>query len=154
MANSRSLGPLIDATGSRRRVQALVASGWPIARLATHLGRNRSNLWTSLAGDQIRASTAHAIRDLYDHLWRTNPAEHGVWPRDIDRARQHARSHGWATVGCWDEGAIDDPTAIPDWTGHCGTPRGYWAHYAHQLRPVCQPCKDARLNQVMQQTAA
>ena len=47
-------------------------------------------------------------------------------------------------MGAWDDDTIDDPAAFPDWTGKCGTPDGYDAHYKMKILPSCQPCRDAR----------
>ncbi|MCZ0974983.1 hypothetical protein O1L55_34520 [Streptomyces albulus] len=37
---------------------------------------------------------------------------------------------------------LDDPAAIPEWTGCCGTDRGYHLHRAEHL-PMCSPCQGA-----------
>lgn len=56
------------------------------------------------------------------------------------KARRRAESQGWAPPGAWDD--IDDPAAMPDWTGHCGTDRGWWTHSVNNI-PVCLPCNAA-----------
>lgn len=134
----------VDATGTRRRLQALVAGGWPQARLAVRLGLTPSNFGATLQRERVLASTARAVHALYDELWRADPREHGVDNQAYSRARNHARSRQWAPAGAWDDDTIDDPAAFPEWTGLCGTPDGYAAHRRHRILPACQPCKDAR----------
>jgi hypothetical protein len=133
----------VDATGTRRRLQALVAAGWPQARLAARLGMLPSNFGVTLSSGQVLTSTARAVRALYDELWRQDPREHGVGARAYSRARNQAAARQWAPVGAWDDDQIDDPAGFPDWTGHCGTPMGDNAHRRTGVMPVCQPCRDA-----------
>lgn len=145
---------LIDGTGTRRRLRALVAAGWPQARLAGQLGLNPSNFGTTLHGErQVRVGTARATVALYDQLWRADPRERGVDNQAYSRARNHAASCQWAPVGAWDDDTIDDPAAFPDWTGRCGTPDGYRAHYRIRI-PVCPACRQARTHRVQIQAAA
>jgi hypothetical protein len=131
------------ATGTRRRLQALVAAGWPQSHLAARLGMNSSNFGNTLRWPRVLVSTDRAARALYDELWNADPCEHGVLLSSYTRARVHAAQRGWAPVGAWDEGSIDDPDAFPDWTGSCGTAKGARAHYHHGILPVCAPCRNA-----------
>jgi hypothetical protein len=134
----------VDATGTRRRLQALVAAGWPQCRLGERLGVTPGNFWKLMQQSQVTAGRLRAVRALYDELWRADPAEHGIDAQAISRARNHARVNTWAPVGAWDEDTIDDPAACPDWTGCCGTVTGYNAHYTNRLLPVCDRCRDAK----------
>ncbi|MFM9373305.1 hypothetical protein [Streptomyces sp. Da 82-17] len=113
---------LVDATGTSRRLRALVAAGWPQAQLAARLGVQAGNFGKSLRSEQVLAATERAVRKLYDELWRADPREHGVTEQAYRRARNHARSHGWAPVGAWDDDTIDDPASEP-WTESPGTGR-------------------------------
>ncbi|MEV6833552.1 hypothetical protein AB0N17_03315 [Streptomyces sp. NPDC051133] len=133
---------LISPIGTRRRVQALVAAGWPQQYLAVYLGLSPSNFGAMLDREHVLVRRALAVRAMYDALWKTDPANHGATAAGITRARKHAAEHRWAPVGAWDDDRLDDPEAFPDWTGHCGTPAGYAEHRRQKL-PLCQPCKDA-----------
>lgn len=141
-------GAQVNSLGSQRRLQALVARGWPRARLTVFLGMERSARCFNLtvAGDKylVLASTAVAVRELYDRLWNQDPREHGVIPHSYARAVNFARSQGWASPGCWDDDTIDDPLAFPEWTGRCGTRAGYDLHYRDRILPACPPCREAR----------
>jgi hypothetical protein len=142
----------IDGTGTRRRLQALIAAGWPQSELARRLGVNKSNFARTIASDLVHAGTLRAAIRLYDQLWRLDPTEHGVPPRWVDAARQKALENAWAPVGAWDDDRIDDPDAWPDWTGRCGTPRGRAIHYRIRI-PVCPPCRQAAQPAAVQQAA-
>lgn len=109
----------ISATGTHRRLQALVAGGWPQHHLAVALGMTDGNFSTLLTRSQVIVRTARAVRDLYDQRWRLDPRQHGVDNQAYARAKNHAGKSDWAPVGAWDDDTIDDPAARPDTgTGH------------------------------------
>lgn len=133
----------IDSTGTHRRLQALLAAGWPKAQLAKRLDMLPTNFGDVLTREQVTVGTARKARSVYDQLWRADPREHGVDNQAYSRARNQATANNWAPVGAWDDDTIDDPAAFPDWTGRCGTPEGYADHYRIGI-PTCPPCKEAR----------
>lgn len=104
---------LIDGTGTRRRLQALVAAGWSQSKIAARMGMTGANLNRVFnRSDLVHASTARAVRDLYDELWDTPPPEREH--RDkiaASRARSLARRRGWMPALAWDDDSIDDPGA-------------------------------------------
>lgn len=105
---------VIDATGTRRRIQALVARGWSIPAVGRELGVNASNMHALLHRSQVIAATAAAVRDLYDRMWDAAPREDTWHARSAaTRARLYAARHGWAPPMAWDDDAIDDPDASP-----------------------------------------
>jgi len=104
----------ISAIGSQRRLQALVAAGWPQHHLAAALGWTDGNFGALLKREQVIVRTARAVRDLYDERWNADPRLYGVSRHSYTRALQHAAKNGWAPVGAWDDDTIDDPSAIPD----------------------------------------
>lgn len=133
---------LMSPVGTRRRVQALVAVGWPQHYLAEHLGMRPGNFWQILDRDHVLVRRVREVMAMYDALWRADPAHHGATAAGITRARRYAAERRWAPVGAWDDDTIDDPEAFPDWTGQCGTYEGYIAHRALPVS-ACQPCRDA-----------
>lgn len=111
-------GALIDATGSRRRVQALVALGWSQSKIAERIGMLRSNF--RLADpSQTTITVAHdrALRSLYDELSMKLPPE-GEWRDKIaaSRARRYAKERGWLPPLAWDDELIDDPSHEPQFS--------------------------------------
>jgi predicted transcriptional regulator len=107
-------GALTDSTGSRRRLQALVATGWSQARLARELGLTAANFGAMMRCDHVTAGTARAVSDLYDQLWDQPPPEHDQRTRiAASRARRYAAERGWAPPLAWDDDLIDNPAAGP-----------------------------------------
>lgn len=133
---------LISPLGTLRRVHALVAVGWPQRHLAAHLGMRPTNFGAMLACDHVLVRRALEVRAMYEALWRADPAEHGATKGGIERAKRYAAERRWAPVGAWDDEAIDDPAGFPDWTGHCGSHRGYDIHRSLGI-PICDPCREA-----------
>lgn len=107
---------LIDGTGTRRRLQALVAVGWPQIELArlTGLDKLTINEQVHALVTTAYAATARTVRDLYDQLWNVDPASRGVARRWIDQARALAAANGWVPPAAWDDDYIDSPAAVPD----------------------------------------
>lgn len=108
-------GRNIDSTGTKRRIQALVAIGWSLARIGQHIGISPTNMSTFMQADQCSVAKAKAVRELYDQLW--NKPQVGTDQRSrisANRARNYANARGWAPPLAWDDDAIDDPAAAPD----------------------------------------
>lgn len=105
----------ISSTGTVRRLQALVAAGWPLKEIAAHAGVNHSNMSRLLRNDFILASTAKTIADTYNALAHQSPERHGVDKTQAKRARNWAASQGWAKVTYWADrmDVIDDPDFQP-----------------------------------------
>jgi hypothetical protein len=134
---------LMGPVGTRRRCHALVARGWPQQHLANHVGMTLANFGRMLSRPNVLVGRHLQVLAMYDALWNTDPAAAGATPVGISRARAYAVARGWAPPGGWDDDTIDDPTAVPDWTGVCGTPAGPSAHSRLGV-PVCDPCRHAR----------
>ena len=113
-------GALVDATGTHRRLQALNVNGWSTNDLGHELGCTGANIATIMRDPaKVTATTALAVRDLYDRLWDAPPpARTGKALGARVRMTRAARARGWAPPLAWDEDTIDDPTAHP----HTATP--------------------------------
>jgi len=104
----------VDATGTRRRLQALVAIGWPPDTLAHRLGRTPADLRRTLTCPTITERTARHIHDLYDRLWDAQPPRATPTQRQAaESALAHAANHRLAPPLAWDD--IDT-----DRRPHCG----------------------------------
>ena len=132
----------VDATGTHRRLQALMANGWPQLRLGPHVRLHPVYVNAVLKQSTVFGTTAANVAAAYDRLWNQDPRQHGVCTGTWKKVRNLARANGWAPPGAWDEDTIDDPAAGPDWTGHCGTDRGWWLHHLEDL-PTCPRCEAA-----------
>ncbi|MEU3529183.1 hypothetical protein AB0E62_35935 [Streptomyces sp. NPDC038707] len=136
-------GANIDATGTRRRLQALAKMGWSSKAIHQRIDCSSVQTLERLRyRTKVTAKLARAIRDVYNDLSAKAAEEHGVHPSIASRSRTYATRYGWAGPEAWDPDTIDDPDAKPDWTGHCGTDRGWWLHRLEGI-PVCQPCEAA-----------
>lgn len=97
----------IDATGTARRLRALVAIGWTFDDLAHQLGyASKGSLRNITARRYVSPATEKRVRALYDRLSMT----HGP----SSRSRAIARGRGWAPPLAWDDDSIDDPAAEPN----------------------------------------
>ncbi|WP_280496256.1 helix-turn-helix domain-containing protein [Nocardia asiatica] len=131
----------VPITGARRRVQALVAFGYPQSHLARELGIDPSHatfaalvqrrLPVDHTGQTISAERERAIKALFDRLQLT--------PGPSQRARDYGRKRRWPLPFEWDETALDDPHGRPQ--------RGRWTPPKRTER------RDARREQVAVLTA-
>lgn len=112
----------IDATGTRRRLQALTAIGWPLPLLAAELCRTETSVLRTMGRRNVTQRTARNVRNLYDRRWDTRPPEPTTEQRAAaEQARSHARRHGWPVPLDWDDidndpdnAAYPEPGADPD----------------------------------------
>ena len=107
---SRAPCSRVDATGTHRRLQALIAIGWPAELLAAQLGRRPNSLWRSMTGESVTARTAQDVAALYEQLCNSRPPRMTSEQRvAADAAQAHAAARGWLAPLAWDD--IDtDPT--------------------------------------------
>ena len=106
-------GALVDATGTRRRIQALAAVGFTFTSLAPHLGTNRLYVGDIATADKVMARTARKAAEVYDRLWDADPQRHGATAVGVSRAKRLAAREGWPPPLAWDDETIDDPAAVP-----------------------------------------
>jgi hypothetical protein len=108
---------LVDGTGTHRRLQALVAAGWPAAQLGNHPGvahrQQMTYLLHGLGTGRVELHTALRIRDLFHGLDGRRPEDNGIAPHIAQRARQLAGRRGWHPAIVWDD--IDDPFEKPNY---------------------------------------
>ncbi|MEV5652923.1 hypothetical protein AB0L57_32130 [Nocardia sp. NPDC052254] len=105
---------LVPATGSIRRIQALVAFGYPQSQLAQELGIEPTNLraltgrnpGSHNTGEFVQARRHRAVAELFDRLQMV--------PGPSKRAQNLGRRMGWALPFEWDEDRIDVPAAQPE----------------------------------------
>ena len=103
----------VDATGTIRRLRALVAVGYSQKDLAAHLGMHVGNFSTLIrqGRPRVSAKTFSATCILFRELW-----SHPVNGKPGDRSRAIARSQGWVGPLAWDD--IDDPDEVSNITGN------------------------------------
>lgn len=130
--------------GVVRRLQALMAIGFPLPFLEAQTGRDRRSINAAMLRPpgRVYAAFAEAVIKTYDTYSDANPADFGVTSRATSYALTVARKRQWAVPHCWDEDTIDDPGALPEWTGVCGTEYGVTVHKREGI-PLCEPCRAA-----------
>ncbi len=134
---------VIDATGTRRRMQALAVAGWPSKAIHRRIRvGNPQTIEKLKARTKVTARIARTIRDFYDEVSAKTAEDYGVEPWVAGRTRAWAAKRQWAGPEAWDPDTIDDPQAHPESTGRCGTDRGWWTHTIDGI-PVCQRCEAA-----------
>lgn len=102
---------IVDATGTQRRLHALVAAGWPMAQLARRLGMLPSNFGGVMGKrSNVTAATARAVVALYDELWDQEPTTSAA---SRSRAINYARARQWPPPAAWDDDTLDDPAVLP-----------------------------------------
>lgn len=104
-------GQRVDATGTRRRLQALTTLGWTAQQLADQAGLDRQVIDAAITGRRhlVIHGNAATITALYDRLWNT-PAPPSI---GASRAIARAAKNGWLAPLAWDDDAIDDPSHTP-----------------------------------------
>lgn len=102
----------LDATGTRRRLQALKTLGYSNSQLATEIGCTRSLPDKVLYRNQphVTVRFAAAVLVAYDRLW-DKPATGPQAPR----LRVLAAQRGYVPPLWWDDDLIDDPNATTDY---------------------------------------
>jgi hypothetical protein len=93
----------VAATGTRRRLQALIAVGWPHDELAARLGRSSAGLRRSMLSDSVTAQTAQDVSALYEQLWNLRLPQSTEDQRAADAARAFAADRGWLPPLAWDD---------------------------------------------------
>jgi len=96
----------VDATGTRRRIEALQRIGWSGAEIGRRTGVTTQAINGLKRAPKVTAGKARQIAALYDELCMRDGGD--------KKARTWAIRGGYAPPLAWDEGAIDDPAATPN----------------------------------------
>lgn len=126
----------VPAYGTRRRLQALYCIGHGPAAIAAATGLTLTGIQHIVYRNApvVTAATYTSVKAAYRQL--------AGKPGASIKARSSGRRNDWAPAPTWDDDTIDNPDTIPEWTGHCGTDRGWWTHRLERI-PVCQACDAA-----------
>jgi hypothetical protein len=107
----------IDATGSRRRIQALVALGFSYRMLAEYTGHHPSYFKDLTEAKRISHQRAAKIFELYERLWNKIPLpDTTAEKKSVALAKSAALKKGWLPPMAWDDGGIDNPDYDPNAT--------------------------------------
>lgn len=148
----------VTTIGLTRRLQALAVAGFTSAVVEAEVGCGQTTIQALRQGNRNRRNRSKwgpEIVRAYRTLDGKNPADFGIARRVAHHQRMRCLRMGWAPAGCWDPDTIDEPSAIAEWTGACGTQLGYTRHREHKVdvwhvtpsgpvrRTACRPCLDA-----------
>lgn len=99
-----------DATGTRRRLQALATLGWMMREVSELTTADESGLGQIIMNRAfVQRTTEAQVRRIYDDLsMRIPPVSYGS-----KRARLRAAKRGWFPPLAWPDDVIDDPTGLP-----------------------------------------
>lgn len=107
----------LTTIGTIRRIQALIAVGWPARQIAKRAGVSARWLVEVRDTSTINLVTAEKINAAYGELRHLKPEKNGVWPGHATRARERAAANRWPTPRYWDQhpDAIEDPHFEPEY---------------------------------------
>ncbi len=120
-ASAVAAGRRVDATGTRRRLQALATLGWSVTLLATRSDLTLRTLRRALTSTTVTADTARTVVMLYDEV-RAQPPARRTASEQAAAARTKARAHraGWQGPLAWDD--IDNDPDEPEALNQPGSP--------------------------------
>ncbi|MFC5268432.1 hypothetical protein ACFPJ1_40535 [Kribbella qitaiheensis] len=102
----RSIYCHIDATGTQRRIRALMRIGWRYRDLENWLGVGKTLHNLNLASTKsVHVDSAKRVVAVYNALSMT--------PGPSEKTRRLAEAWGWPSPLAWDDDTIDDPKARP-----------------------------------------
>lgn len=138
-------GAWMDPTGTRRRIEALYTIGFSCPAMAEVMGQaNPRVVWNYLHNTYMTAMVVMRVKVMYEKLRYADPADFNVAPQVSTRNKNMAAKRNWAPPHCWDDDSIDNPDVGPEWTGACGSARGWRIHYKEGILPACVACKEAK----------
>lgn len=95
---------LIDGTGVRRRIQALVAQGWNNRAIAARLGLSVPGLGRLLTAGKVQAKTHRMVVAVHRELWNVQPPQETVLQRKwVALSKRRAMENGWVPTQAWDD---------------------------------------------------
>lgn len=112
--DSLAPGARIPGVGTRRRLQALAAIGWPSSVIAERVDRTRGHIAAIRSAEMVTVRVAKEIAQLYQRMYyvRPQPATTDERIAVTHTLRWSARML-WVPPVAWTEATIDDPTARP-----------------------------------------
>lgn len=105
----------VDATGTHRRIQALVAAGWPLLHIGTQFDMHPQRPEQILRCKRVYAATRQQIADGYERVILLRPERRGVTKDKARLSRERAQANRWPNPAYWADRMddIDDPHFEP-----------------------------------------
>lgn len=108
-------GPVqsVDATGTRRRIEALMSLGWSSSYIADRIGSRTEKISLFRTNKTVSPSTAKKVAALYDEIWDQRPTPQTMPERvALTKTLAFAKARGFLPPLAWDD--IDHDTAPPE----------------------------------------
>lgn len=100
----------VDALGTQRRIQALVACGHSMTRISEEAGTYKQAITNIMKGDRVLVSTAASFKAVYDKLRNVTPPRNTASEKKAyTTAKKMAAENGWLPPVAWSDYRIDDP---------------------------------------------
>lgn len=101
----------VDATVTRRKLEALCAMGWSKTALGARLGIARENVGLLFRRAKVSGYRARQVRDLFNELWDKRPERRdGYYYRQL----RYAEEQGYVTaLAWWDIEDLNEPHPDP-----------------------------------------
>ena len=108
-------GARVPALGTHRRLQALVACGWSLSRIAVKLGMDPTNMAPLMSRESVTLRTAREVAELYEELWNCRPTASTRFEQaGITRAIRFASARRWVPPLGWDDIDTDEEPPVAD----------------------------------------
>jgi hypothetical protein len=128
----------VSGVGTSRRMQAMVAAGWPPVALAARLKIPQNHVCRLFRPDRrVALGTALKVRTLFAEAWAQKPEDHGVLPHMARRARNLAARNGWHPAAVWDN--FDDPAEEAKYGEHVSRVQAIVEDTAELIREGLSP---------------
>ena len=106
---------LVDATGTRRRIQALMCLGWSQSELHRRSGIHQEVFSEHLYSATVTSKSRDRVAALYEDLSHLIPPTDTMSQRiSVNRTRALAQRRGWAPPLAWDDIDNDPEPAAAD----------------------------------------
>ena len=107
----------INPTGTHRRLQALVAAGWPLGIIDRRIGYKAAHFRKILTEQRVHVSTSLLVTDVYETYQGRKPERNGVAKHLARQARARAAANRWPNPSYWADrmDVIDDPDFVPEY---------------------------------------
>lgn len=135
--------------GALRLIHGLQALGFDYAAMGEAFGIPAGSL-PNLTSERIRAYPAPSM-ELYNRivigaqkLEACDPLDVGVSLKSKVCNIGRARKRGYPPATAWDADTVHREDVEPEWTGACGTLKGYHLHYREGIVPICDRCRAAK----------
>lgn len=105
----------VHATGAHRRIQALIAAGWPLIHIGAQFGMDKQRPEQILRVQRIYVFTRGRVAEGYERIHKLRPERHGVPSNKARLSREWATSNRWPDPKYWADrmDVIDDPDFQP-----------------------------------------